>query len=71
MVEEFSAGTVFGAERLDVGCGLLAIDDAKFPGLQLADQRDQGDFRGIGCTGEQRLGEEGAAYNCEVSAGLL
>lgn len=60
MIEKVAAGDGFGAQGGDVRGRLLAIHQAKSPRLELADQRDQGDFRGIGRSREHRLCEKGA-----------
>jgi hypothetical protein len=60
VIKELEPGNVFGAEGNNVEGGLLAVHEAKSPGLQLAHKRDQRHFRGIGCTGEHRLCEKSA-----------
>src|SRR6267143_3221808 len=66
VVEIAATGDFFRSEAHHMRRGLLAIDEAKSPRLQLAHQRDQGDFRGIGYTGEHRLCEEGAAQRYAI-----
>ena len=68
MVEKFVAGDGFGAEGQTVGGGLLAIHDPKSPRLELADQRDQSDFRGVRHKGEHRLCEKGSAERHAVES---
>jgi len=61
MIEEIMTGDVFGAEGQNVGGGLLTVHEMKSSGLQLPDQRDQGNFRCIWYMGEHRLCEKGAS----------
>src|SRR5712692_4695295 len=61
VIEKISAGDGFGTQGGEVRGRLLAVHEAKFPRLELAHERDQRDFRGIGCTGEHRLCEKGAS----------
>jgi len=44
VIKELAAGDCFGAQGSDVRGRLLAVDEAKSPGLQLAHETDQRDF---------------------------
>jgi len=44
VIEKVTAGDGLGAEGHNVGGGLLAVHEAKSPGLQLAHETDQRDF---------------------------
>ena len=61
VIEKIPAGDGFGAQGQNVWGGLLAVHEAKSPRLELADQRDQGDLRGVRHTGEHRFCEKGSA----------
>jgi hypothetical protein len=68
-----SAWDLFGAQAQHVRRGLLAVDDAKSPPVQLADKADEGDFRGVVHLRKHRLGEERGAdgYSIQASHQLI
>jgi len=68
VIEKVSAGDGFGAQGGEVLGRLLAVHEAKSPRLELAHKRDEGDFRGIGCTGEHRLCEKGTAQRHAIQS---
>lgn len=58
MFDEVQAWNLFRAEPADMGRELLAIDEAKVPGLELSDQPDECHFGGIIDSRKHRLGKE-------------
>ena len=58
VIEKLPAGNLLCAEGDYMGRGLLAVHEAESPGLELADERDQRDFRGIGGSREHRFREK-------------
>ena len=44
LLNVLAAGDFFRAHAQNMGRGLLAVDDAEVPGLQLANERHEGDL---------------------------
>src|ERR1041385_744730 len=68
VIKKFTAGDSFGAEGHHMRRGLLAVHESESPGLQLAHERDQRDFRGVRDMGEHRLCEKDTAQCHAVEA---